>query len=168
MIGNNKIKFVELSFLNNKLNEINIDYGSDAADAMEMLINIYGKPTNYNLLRGRILNKLDEINIRNSKITNPVMKGLNPIRAEEDIILSSTPYIWETRKIEITFILKSYLTNGANRYSEPIENTRNILNIITKDFQRYVLDVEQEIENKREELEFNNYQRIKKEKLNEF
>jgi hypothetical protein len=97
-IGNQRINFVNLYFLNNKLQEINIEYsvnGSNGNDALSMLINIYGKPTNYKLIREKVLRKLEIENKEAEKYqnsTNSFMKGLHSLKNEEDIVLTNIFY----------------------------------------------------------------------------
>jgi len=166
-IGIHRIRFIKLYFFKNKLNEIEIEYGKNGFDALSMLINIYGPPTNYYLLKEKIQNELEITNRKNSNITDPVLKGLNPIIKMEDIVLENTPYKWDTDKIVVSYILKSYIRRNSS-YSPKEYHYSNLLTIRTAFFQDYFLRINEEINRNKEEIKNKRSQEIIKEKLNEF
>lgn len=172
-IGVHRIRFVQLVFFKNKLKEIKIEYGQNSFDALSMLNNIYGKPTNYNTLKKKIQKKLEIVNKQNSNITSNTtdtfLKGLLSIKNEDDIVLDNTEYKWETQKTKVTYVLKKDLNiTEINSFNPKKYHYSNLLTISTAGFHNFFIELQKEIKEKKEKDRINEYNRITKKKLNDF
>jgi hypothetical protein len=166
-IGGHRIYTFHLWFLKNKLKKIKIEYGRSGADALSMLVNIYGKPSNYYLLEDKIE---ESVKIANKdRVTDRNSFLYQPPKNKENTILVNTPYTWKTKNIEITYELESRFSRNPNSpYGKGENHFNNILIISEIEFQAHYDEIQKELMNKKKEEQKLKHQSVKKEHLNEF